>query len=254
MRTRVVTIVLAASALWGCGLDSADREAMKEEIKAELRRELLQELRAELGLEVPRGRGEERGARHEAHHDAHAEASQPKRPTRGRTQTRGDTVARPRGTRPGSEPGDQAGHVAHKPSEGEPLGDATKPRDDTQVARVPSEGAVRLEIVEATMAKGVVEREPVDPGSRFEANGDRVYAFIIVRNPGPGDAHVHFVWRYRGKAVSRLRTRVGPSPRWRTWSYHRIPKGQSGPWKVEIQTDAGVILETLDFEMVPSAG
>ena len=86
----------------------------------------------------------------------------------------------------------------------------------------------RLEIVDATLARQVVDRLPIDRGIHFPANGEPVYVFTILGNPKGPPTFVRFVWRHKGAARAESRVHVGVGARWRTWAYHAIPAQQSG--------------------------
>jgi len=110
----------------------------------------------------------------------------------------------------------------------------------------------RMKLLEATMARSVRERNPVETGTHFAPSADPLYAFAVVANPDGPEGWLRFVWRYRDKPRAEHRVRIGRAPGWRTWSYHVIPRQQSGEWSVEIQTDAGVILRTLQLSIGPA--
>lgn len=95
----------------------------------------------------------------------------------------------------------------------------------------------------------IADRELVGEGARFEANGGRVYARIVVDNPGP-EAALAMVWRRDGRIVQSLPVNVGTSPRWRTWSYKTMRKHDAGKWTVEVLDAEGTAIAQAAFEVV----
>ena len=108
-----------------------------------------------------------------------------------------------------------------------------------------------VKINKVLAATAVKRRRPVEPGDRFEANGESVWAWASVRNSGPSKSHVWMIWKHEGTVRSRVRLNVGQSPRWRTWSRFRMRAKHVGQWSVETTDADGVVLDTLEFEVVP---
>lgn len=96
---------------------------------------------------------------------------------------------------------------------------------------------------------GIEDRQLVGEGARFEADGGRVYARIVVDNPGP-DAALAMVWRRDGRVIQSLPVEVGTSPRWRTWSYKTMRKHDVGQWTVEVLDAEGTAIAQAAFTVV----
>lgn len=99
---------------------------------------------------------------------------------------------------------------------------------------------------------GIADRLLVGEGARFEADDGRVYARIVVDNPGP-ETSLAMVWRRDGRIVQSLPVIVGTSPRWRTWSYKTMRAGDVGRWTVEVLDEEGTVIARAAFEVAAPA-
>jgi hypothetical protein len=115
-----------------------------------------------------------------------------------------------------------------------------------------SQPVVSVRVNKLLAAKDVEKRRPIGEGNRFEANGESVWAWASVRNAGPERSHVWMIWKHEGMVRSRVRLGVGQSPRWRTWSRFRMRATHVGHWSVETTDADGMVLETMEFEVVPA--
>ncbi len=213
----LVALVVVVGAVGCPAQPPLDRQALKEELRRELKDELRRELRSELSRELARLTGQQ-----VPEGDVRAPAS---RPT--------ETTPSPATTRAGTAPAAvAAGAGLPAPSGGQP------------VAGTPGSGP---KVVRAVMARGVKDRVALDPGTEFSADGSRVYAYAEFDNRAGPETHVHFVWRLGERVYSQARLRIGRSPSWRTWSYHRVGARQAGEWTVEIRSEQGDLLHTLTF-------
>jgi len=111
---------------------------------------------------------------------------------------------------------------------------------------------VSVQINQVMAAKNVAKRRPVGQGNQFEANGDSVWAWASVRNVSEASSHVWMIWRHEGMVRSRVRLKVGQSPRWRTWSRFRMRASHIGHWSVDTTDADGMVLDTLEFDVVPA--
>ncbi|MFQ6673684.1 MAG: DUF2914 domain-containing protein, partial [Fidelibacterota bacterium] len=78
-----------------------------------------------------------------------------------------------------------------------------------------------LKISTIVVSRDVVDRVPVEAGSQFGEDVERLYCFTAVSNPGAPTTITH-VWSREGEEVARVDLNVGTSPNWRTWSTKRI--------------------------------
>ena len=127
------------------------------------------------------------------------------------------------------------------PAPSEPVAESFEPEVDTVSDR---QG---LSVVEATLARGVSERQPIGPTHHFSV-GEVAWAWVAMGNRGE-EASMTMLW-FRDDALrSRLDLKVGTSPRWRTWSRRTLRSSDIGRWRVEVQSAEGEVLHTLRFEV-----
>lgn len=106
------------------------------------------------------------------------------------------------------------------------------------------------EVTAIALGSAIADRDLVGEATRFEADGGRIYARLVVDNPGP-EATLTMVWRRDGHVVQSLPVTVGHSPRWRTWSYKTLREADVGRWTVEVQDAEGTPIAEAAFEVVP---
>ncbi|MCK4304916.1 MAG: DUF2914 domain-containing protein [Candidatus Eisenbacteria sp.] len=107
------------------------------------------------------------------------------------------------------------------------------------------------ELTRAIIARSVVDREPVDPGTVFPADVGRVACFTQIQSAA-SQTHIIHVWYWKDQEMARVELPVR-SLSWRTWSTKRILSEWVGPWKVVILDPDGTELGTLPFEVSGSA-
>ena len=112
-------------------------------------------------------------------------------------------------------------------------------KDDPKKEEPKKEPGAELQ-VEVKLAKEVQERQPVDPGTRFESG--KLYCWNLLQG-GQGDFVVHHVWKREGKQVWKRAVR-GRGAKWVTWSYHNVTPGK---WSVEVIDEAGKLLASSEF-------
>jgi hypothetical protein len=110
---------------------------------------------------------------------------------------------------------------------------ATQPREPAPAASGAS--------AEVKAAKGVDKREPVEPGSSFEA-GTTVWAWSLVS--GAEGTTVKHVWKKDGTEVWQANLKIG-SKKWTTYSRRTLKK--AGAYSVDVVGEDGTVLGTVDF-------
>jgi hypothetical protein len=111
--------------------------------------------------------------------------------------------------------------------------------------------ATSLTLVDQSAARSIADRKAVDAAVRFPADVREVVAFVNIANPG-APTHVQQRWSHAGKTRFEAKLNVGRAPGWRTWSRHRIGRGDAGPWTVTTVAADGTVLGTLSFEVEPA--
>jgi len=102
------------------------------------------------------------------------------------------------------------------------------------------------------VARGVEQRQPVDPGTSFTAPEPiRLYAFVNVVNPERVDGELTVTWLAPdGKERGRVVLAFPEQPRWRTWSYYSHI-GRPGRWEAIVRTADGQELGRAPFDITP---
>ncbi|MCP4679597.1 MAG: DUF2914 domain-containing protein [Deltaproteobacteria bacterium] len=109
-----------------------------------------------------------------------------------------------------------------------------------------------LELIELVVARGIEKRQPVGPGTSFEAGSfERIYAFMKVSNPSREASEVTVFWAPEGsdKERGKVNVSVGAQLRWRTWAYTRSVK-KPGRYNVMVRNVDGDIIARAPFEIV----
>lgn len=108
-----------------------------------------------------------------------------------------------------------------------------------------------LTVKRLVISSGVSDREPAGAAKTFTAGAqDRIYAFVEVGNEDRAQSEV-FVSFFKDGSAERggVRLRVGPSPRWRTWSFTRLAN-DPGTWHAVVRNGKGQELARTSFEIV----
>ncbi len=100
-----------------------------------------------------------------------------------------------------------------------------------------------LTVLDFVVSRDVENREPVGKTSVFSADERLGYAYARVRNLG-APAKVEFLWRRDDRLISRYRTTIGNSVRWRTWSRAELGPGA---WRVSLVEEDGNVLAQAEF-------
>lgn len=104
--------------------------------------------------------------------------------------------------------------------------------------------AAPVTVVEAAVAKTVVDRQPQDTASAFPGDVGQLVCWTKVS--GAAGTAVHHVWFHADTQVGDMELQVGGSP-WRTWSRKSVPADWTGAWHVEVRDAAGAVLKRIDF-------
>jgi Protein of unknown function (DUF2914) len=123
------------------------------------------------------------------------------------------------------------------------LGRGLAAQDTTQAA-APAAAAAQVNVVEAVVARSVLDRQPQDTSTVFPADVGQLICWTKVE--GAGGSSVHHVWFHGDTQVGDVELQVSGSP-WRTWSRKTVPADWTGAWHVEVKDAAGTILKRIDF-------
>lgn len=106
-----------------------------------------------------------------------------------------------------------------------------------------------LGVAAAVVAKDIVGRQPVDPGSSFSAAVGKLYCYTKITNIQDATRIFH-VWYFGDTERARVPLGINP-PSWRTHTSKIIQAHEIGKWHVNILDAAGNSLETVEFEITP---
>ena len=104
--------------------------------------------------------------------------------------------------------------------------------------------------VEAKLATGIQDREPVGVGSTFPADVDTVYLWTRVMG-AKDTTFIKCVWTYGDEEMASVELPVR-SPSWRTWSSKAIMPQWAGKWDVKVLDADGNVLKGLTFTIEPA--
>jgi hypothetical protein len=105
--------------------------------------------------------------------------------------------------------------------------------------------APSLTVMEAVIARSVMDRVAQDTGSAFPAAVGQVVCWTKISGATAGTI-VHHVWFFGDTQVGDVELTLGGSP-WRTWSRKTVPAEATGAWHVEIRDASGAVLRRVDF-------
>jgi Protein of unknown function (DUF2914) len=119
-----------------------------------------------------------------------------------------------------------------------------------QGSRAAPAAEAKISVKRLVLARGVKDREPVDPGTTFKSDARKVYAFVEIENRGrtPGEIVVEFEPPGGGVSHGDVTLAVGPAARWRTWAYTRTAS-TAGTWTAVVKDKKGDVLARAPFEV-----
>ena len=112
-----------------------------------------------------------------------------------------------------------------------------------------SQKTSQLEVEVAAICKSVVSLEPVDSAISFAATVGNLYCFTKITG-AQSPTQITHVWHFDGTERARVDLAVNAAS-WRTYSSKIIQSHEMGSWHVDVLDDAGNLLKTIKFEVVP---
>jgi hypothetical protein len=106
-----------------------------------------------------------------------------------------------------------------------------------------------LTVFRAAVCYNIVEHEPLDIGTTFTNDVNRLYCFSEIMG-AKTNTHITHVWYYKGAERARVKLRVHDT-RWRTYSSKLIQKYETGTWKIQIIDSKENIIKVLKFNITP---
>ena len=109
--------------------------------------------------------------------------------------------------------------------------------------------AGNLNVATAMISKNIVDRQPVEPGSRFSVSVDRLYCYSKITNI-QNSTQIFHVWYFGDTERARVALNISP-PSWRTYSSKLIQAHETGNWHVKILDASDNLLDEIEFSITP---
>jgi len=114
---------------------------------------------------------------------------------------------------------------------------------------VPLTSKEHLKIIEAAACSSVKNRTPQGSGDSFEWSEDKIFIWTRIKCERLPSSIRH-IYYFKGEKVNDISLSVRSS-HWRTWSYKTISnKRYIGPWRVDITSNDGKLLDSIEFEII----
>ncbi|MGD2099705.1 MAG: DUF2914 domain-containing protein [Desulfobacterales bacterium] len=107
--------------------------------------------------------------------------------------------------------------------------------------------ASQLELFQALMCEEIYSNAPRNPTAAFSVKQKKAICFTSFSQV-PQKMIIYHNWYHRDVPSAKIRLTLKP-PRWSTYSSIELNTADIGPWRVEITTEAGTVLEVLRFSV-----
>jgi len=114
-----------------------------------------------------------------------------------------------------------------------------------QAGTTDAQQAASLEVAAGSICRDVVNRQPVDVGTSFEASVGKLYCLTKIIGAGDPTEITH-VWYFGNTERARVSLAVN-SASWRTHSSKIIQAHEIGAWHVDVLGPGGEVLQTYEF-------
>ena len=109
--------------------------------------------------------------------------------------------------------------------------------------------AASLEVAMGAICRDVINREPVDVGTSFEASVGKLYCLTKITG-AVGPTEITHVWYFGNTERARVSLDVNAAS-WRTYSSKIIQAHEVGAWHVDVLGPADELLQAFDFTITP---
>ena len=106
----------------------------------------------------------------------------------------------------------------------------------------------QLQVIEAAACRDIENHRPVESGTHFSSLNRKIWVYSRVKMPAGESAKISHVYYLNGKKIQTVELAV-KGPTFRTRSYKSINQMLDGNWKVEIRSESGALLDTVEFEV-----
>jgi cytoskeletal protein RodZ len=129
-----------------------------------------------------------------------------------------------------------------------PFYESSKLKDLTGPENDPTFFENNLTVIEATACSNINNRIPQGSGELFEWSMEKIYIWSEIKCERPPSSIRH-IYYFRGEKVNDILLKIRSS-HWRTWSFKTLlNKGYIGPWRVDITSVDGKLLQRIEFEI-----
>jgi len=97
------------------------------------------------------------------------------------------------------------------------------------------------------MTNEINNREPGQAITDFKSDVGRVYCFTEIETEKYPTEVTH-IWIYDKNIEAEIKLPVN-SPKWRTYSSKAVLPGWNGNWKVEVYSENGKLIDSIDFKI-----
>lgn len=119
---------------------------------------------------------------------------------------------------------------------------AMAPEATTEEAPATSE----ISVLKAEACLDIENHEPIASGSEFSCRDDKVWIYSKVKMEKGSKGFIKHVYFLNGREIQSIELKV-KGPTFRTRSYKTMNESMGGNWKVEVQDEAGKLLDTVEF-------
>jgi len=105
----------------------------------------------------------------------------------------------------------------------------------------------KTEVLRINVAKDIKNLEPVETGKTFNNDIGKLYCFTKIKTDEYPTKVVH-VWLYNDNIIAEVPLEVN-STTWRTYSSKKILPKWVGNWKVEIYSNDGELIDSVEFNI-----
>jgi len=105
----------------------------------------------------------------------------------------------------------------------------------------------KTEVLRINIAKGINNLEPEKTGKTFDNNIGKIYCFTEIKTDEYPTKVVH-VWLYKENIIAEVPLEVNLAT-WRTYSSKKILPKWVGNWKVEIYSNDGELIDSVEFNI-----
>ncbi|MBI3597225.1 MAG: DUF2914 domain-containing protein [Nitrospirae bacterium] len=102
-----------------------------------------------------------------------------------------------------------------------------------------------ITVEEAVIAPRVENLTPINPDVSFDSSVGKLYCFTRIKSGRPPTVIKH-LWFQGDRMVMEVTLSV-KSASWRTYSTKTILPSAAGAWKVDVTSEDGTVLKTLNF-------